>query len=416
MTATLSQDIAARAYAALDAPDRDGIRALLAHVLAAAIGRKAPDHHVLVGAIAGDGPADEATRWAGRLYGRSQDDFYYRGRCHVAVMVLPGLLTLELDDILAPFAAGALAQMMVAAPYAEIAQRRGVRPTAFFGPVGSAVATSIALGLDVDATTHALTLALGRSGASAQCFLEHTGEMQHDVVVSAGAGVQSAFFAAAGVTGAAEVFEGPWGWAAAHFADPGAGRLRAALDDWSDGIRSIAVKPFAASGMIMPAIALADELGERTGRAPLTAARIHANPAMLTLPGTLDRSPLRSRVDAVTSVIRCVAEGYVLGTVTGSSPDSTPAVLDAERVIEVIADETLAPDAVRIEVDSAGTTSTAEGNAAEQLYPDWATTLASAETIARRSDADPARVAEILDVLAAPMISSAALREAVRGA
>ncbi|MEU1259318.1 MmgE/PrpD family protein [Streptomyces chartreusis] len=408
---TISGDIVECANAAYTAPDRDGIRTLLAHILSGALGRQPVGHEKLVDAVMGETPADRATRWAARLYGgRGQDDFYYRGRCHVGVMVLPGLLALDVDDVFAPFAAGALALMMVSAPYGEVAQIRGLRSSAFFGAAGAAVGAASALGLSAHATATAMKLALGRSGAFSQAFTHHTDEIRHDVAVSAGAGVQSAQFAAAGVTAASEAIEGPVGWAAAHFSDPGAAKLRATLDTWSDGIRNIAVKPFAASSMIMPAIVLADELGQRTRRVPFTAARVYVHPVALALPGTLDRSPFATWQATTTSIVRCVAEGYTLGTLSGSFPESTAAVSQAEQVTQVIEDETLPRDSVRIEIETADGAMTMQGDAAAQLYPDWSATRGASDALAIRSDADPSRIAELLNVLARSSVSSSALR------
>ncbi len=138
--------------------------------------------------------------------------------------------------------------------------------TSTCGPVGSAVAAAVLLGLDVDATLDAVGNALSRTGGVWQCRPERTMTKLIHVGESTGAGLRSADLARLGLTGPRYVLEGDLGLFPAACPDPDLD----AVDRDADGpwkIRATSLKPWPGCRHAHPAVTVAlrlrDELEAR---------------------------------------------------------------------------------------------------------------------------------------------------------
>lgn len=88
---------------------------------------------------------------------------------------------------------------------------RGWSPTSIYGGYGTALAASMAMALDVDHSLNALGLAHAGTSGNQQATVERTQARKLQPALSCRHGVQSAVWAAGGVSGPHDFLEGPYG-------------------------------------------------------------------------------------------------------------------------------------------------------------------------------------------------------------
>jgi 2-methylcitrate dehydratase PrpD len=192
--------------------------------------------------------------------------------------------------------------------------------TATCGPFGSAMAASHLLGLDEEATVHALGNA-GSQSAGLWEFIETGAETKHlHAGRGAEAGVVAAGLARFGFTGAPRILEGARGFFRAACPDAAPERL---LED-ADGrwqVHATSIKPWPSCRHTHPAIACALDIQDRMRRAGLSrdaisAVRVTAYQAALDV---CDRPAPDSAYAAKFSLQHCVAAGLFDGTIDFAS-------------------------------------------------------------------------------------------------
>jgi 2-methylcitrate dehydratase PrpD len=135
--------------------------------------------------------------------------------------------------------------------------RRGFHPTALFAPFGVTSLACRLLGLNVQKTANAAGMCGSFSAGLLECWVDGTQTKFVHSGWAAQSGVMAAYFAQAGLTGPAAVFEGRFGLFASHVQDPGArrdfSRITNGLGSHWDS-RNASFKPFPAAHVIHPYI------------------------------------------------------------------------------------------------------------------------------------------------------------------
>ena len=316
---TVAEELVDRAVSAVSPADREHLRMLTLTNLAAGsgvLGR--PGELVQRLPFVPARPGDAAFVIAARIHARTQDDFHPATRVHAGAVALGAVLAISeitRERLLEALAAGYEAMGAAAAAYGDEVQRRGLRPTGIFGPIGAAAAASVALGLDRAGIANAIGLAVARSGGTMQSWLSGTDEWWIEAGAAARAGLESALFSQAGAIASAEAIEGAAGWCRAYFDDDST-RLRVALARGESYLGEVAVKPYPISGIAQ----VPTELGLLAFRA-MNGRRVRSGVVTLSVraasyPGTAGQGPFRSRSDALMSVPFCVACAITDGTLT----------------------------------------------------------------------------------------------------
>lgn len=412
MPKPVAEMLAARALQAAATWRREAMLPLLATNLAVMLSVRHGDDPLSAVTGQDQSVGARAFRLATLIYGRAQDDWYHRGRSHVGTSVLPGVLSVECDDIFGPVAAGYAAMMAVAGTYGVQAHTHALRPTSMFGGIGTAAAAGCALGLGEQAIARALGFALVGSCGHSQCMIEGTDEWRYEVANGIRAGAEGAALAQGTAIAARQTFEGEAGWAAAHFDDPEASRLRQTLADPPEPIDRVTVKPWPASGVAMATIATAASLGGAHNRSMPERLQVACSPAVVAIPGSLGRPPYHGQIGAAMSLARCAAEAWLTGTMR-SAPlpaDQAPiAALDARST--VVADPALADGTARIEAWLDGRRVVAEGDAEALLRPSARDIQDHADDVAARYEVPAETFRALLRLLGAARVPSAALRK-----
>jgi 2-methylcitrate dehydratase PrpD len=154
--------------------------------------------------------------------------------------------------------------------------RRGFHPTGLFSPFGVAYGAGKLLHLDSQNLAHAAGTCGSFAAGVLECWVDGTDTKFLHSGWAAQSGVSAAMFAAAGVTGPPEIFEGRFGLFASHLQDSGVvKRLDRIVDrlgsHWESRYSSF--KPFPAAHVLHPYISAILRLREQ-GVQPADVARI----------------------------------------------------------------------------------------------------------------------------------------------
>ncbi|MFI7481598.1 MmgE/PrpD family protein [Kocuria sp. M1R5S2] len=173
-------------------------------------------------------PLDAAVLNGSLLMGaRAQHDEYPPATSHFGSTVIPPLLALSdavtvsgkrfLEAMVAGYEAGARVGAATVGP----TRARGFRPTGIYGPIASATACAVALGLPSPRIVSSMALGAHQAAGLMQVWLEGTDEWRFHTAFAARNGLTAALLAADGVRGAASSLEGPAGYLRAYADDAG---------------------------------------------------------------------------------------------------------------------------------------------------------------------------------------------------
>lgn len=295
------------------------------------------------------------------IHARAQDDVYFPGLTHVGATLTPAVLALgeQLDspgeELVAALAAGYEAAGALSEGFAERTTPRGFRATGIYGVLGAAAGAARLLGLDRDATAHALAIASSLSSGTNQTWVAGSQEWLFHVGFCARNGLLAARLAAAGGVGAPDAFEGAQGF------------YRAVLGEQTDlshvaadlgsvwRVRGVTYKPYPVCAILQSPVSDAVTLREQRSLTPelVGAARLTLSPVEAAYPGTDSTGPFRGAGDALMSAQFCLAVALERGTVTASDLLRTDdaGLLDLAGRIEVEADPALDPRSFRLEIE-----------------------------------------------------------------
>ncbi|MHB8879287.1 MAG: MmgE/PrpD family protein, partial [Myxococcaceae bacterium] len=218
------------------------------------------------------GPADAALVNAACSMAQDFDDIVWMGHtCHSAVF--SALAVAEHEEK----TTGQLLLAVVAAN--EVAGRLGA--SSFLGPlngqmwtfvhlIGAAAATSKLLGLDEEGTTHALAIALAQPNFALQPGFLKPGSKLLAAATPTATGIQAAYFARSGMTGAPGILEDPRGfWRRFSFL-PMPFMLEGLGETWV--LDTLTLKTFPGCHYFQTALTALERLRDRAG--PLTLERV----------------------------------------------------------------------------------------------------------------------------------------------
>jgi 2-methylcitrate dehydratase PrpD len=181
-------------------------------------------------------------------------------------------------ELIAAIAIGNEVSCRVGSVSAGQFHKRGFHPTGLFGGFGAAALASRLLGLDSDATARALGICGSFAAGILECWVDGTDTKFLHAGWAAQGGIAAAHLAAAGATGAGEVFEGRFGFFASHLQKtdvaPDFSRINGALGERWDS-RNSSFKPFPAAHVIHPYIDAVLRLRREHGIRPSDVERIH---------------------------------------------------------------------------------------------------------------------------------------------
>ncbi|MGH2948066.1 MAG: MmgE/PrpD family protein [Solirubrobacteraceae bacterium] len=416
---TLTKALAQRALEPPAEPVRDQLRLLTLGNLAAAAGDLGAAGRLIERLLPADhrSPADAARRWGMTLHARTQDDFFPHGRVHVGAATLATALALEDavgDRLLECLAAGYDVMCRVSAAYSGVAQRRGMRPTGMFGPLGAAATAAVAMNLGEDGVANAIGLAATMSAGTNQAWLSGTDEWLLELGAAARAGVEAGELTAAGATASPQALEGAAGWARAFFHDDGARALAERMEEVS-GVLDVATKPYPVSGIAEVPTWLACRAHlDLQGAAPDSIA-VGVSEAEATYPGSANRGPFRSRSDALMSLAFCVACGITDGLVPLGRLER-PGDAGLAHVIERVE---LQPRGDLAETEATLTVTAGDrcieirGAGADVLYPSWHGM--DADSLAARNEAGAGLVRNARDELMRDAPSARSVKDLLKG-
>ncbi|MEV1130497.1 MmgE/PrpD family protein [Agromyces sp. NPDC049794] len=202
----------------LDAASMDQLRVVIADALVNAVlagGSPASRSADALAGAAVSGPASvigspegvgvEAAVLANslRVHAILQDDSHPGTMLHPGAIVLPVALAVAQErgastaQFLSAVVAGYEAMVLIAAPVAERAARRGLRNTTLFGPVGAAIAAGTIFGLDDRRLTAAILIASGAAGGTLAPLTLGSPEWRCQPGLAATSGLAAARLAAA---------------------------------------------------------------------------------------------------------------------------------------------------------------------------------------------------------------------------
>ena len=352
------------------------------------------------------------------MHARTQDDFFPGGRAHVGSVTLPTALAMadEVGDrLLDCLLVGYRSMCLAARPYAGEAQRRGYRPTGFFGPFGAAATAAAASQSTGEELTNCLGLAAVMTAGTNQAWLAGSDEWLVEVGMAARSGIDAIALSRAGARAADDALEGDAGWAHAFFHDAGAVRLDASLGLLLSLATEMAVKPYPISGIAqVPAYLACAAHREIDGATPIRVV-VRMSVAEADYPGSRNRGPFAGRGQALMSVAHCVAVGLADGRIDLARLEDPTGLSALTDRVEVVADSSLEDMQVAMTItapDGRENTSTASGR--DLLFPSWHQVDPS--DVAHRSEAEPGLVLAAHTELSRDRPDARVLRDLLIGA
>lgn len=413
---TIADALVAHALAPLTTEDEAHLRTLTLFNIGAAMGEQGRAEVLLAALPLPTSIASDAFLFAARLHTRTQDDFLPAGRAHIGAVTLAVALALCNDvelELLDCLSSGYRVMGLLATTYGSIAQRRGLRPTGVFGPLGAAATAARALHFDRAQTAAAIALAAATSAGTNQAWLSGSDEWLLEVGAAARAGLEAALFVKAGAIAAPEAFEGAAGWSSAFFDDADAQLLSARLRGPSvSPIELVACKLYPVSGIAQVPTELARQAYTRLDQEPVNRVVVQLPVEELAYPGTANHDGIASRPTALMSVAFCVATALRQGKVplaTLEEPQLSPGVEILDRV-SVVADAALPEGTSRITVDTATQHLVLEAASRDLLWPSWDATQHGLPLLATRCEVAEEYLRPVCDELARPVPSATNLR------
>jgi len=257
-----------------------------------------------------------------QAHGLVQEDMHPPSTSHIGVVVLPAALAVAescactgsqlIEAVVAGYEAmGRLGRVLINGENARV-----FRPTGMLGPVGAAVAASLLLGLDEDATVNAIGIAGNQAVGLNQWPNTGTSEVFFHAGFAARNGVASAMLARLGATGAESILDGISGMGVAYGAKASFDTLipqdRGPLE-----ILNIYHKPAPACNFAQTACQVAlDLIRDRCVSAEqIAAVKVSLPHAAARYPGCDHTGPFSSSLQAKTSIQFCVASAFVRGRI-----------------------------------------------------------------------------------------------------
>ena len=256
-------------------------------------------------------------------HGEDFDDTFEGGPVHAGAVIVPAVLAaaerFRLDGAAAlnGIAIGVETTCRLSLVAPKLVHEAGFHPTSVFGAMAAAAAVAATLGLERQATVHALGIAGSMAGGIIEYLADGSWTKRLHPGWAAQSGLNAALMARAGFTGPSTVFEGTHGLFNG-FARTREGDYRKLTDGFGEHwvAETLAFKPFACGTMTHPYIDCAIRLGER-GLVPALVAELVCEVAEGTVhrlwePLALKQAPPNAYA-AKFSTPFCIAVGLITG-------------------------------------------------------------------------------------------------------
>src|SRR4051812_22866401 len=227
--------------------------------------------------------------------------------------------------------------------------RRGFHPSGLFATFGVAYLAGRLLRLDAEGMARAAGICGSFASGILECWVDGTQTKFLHPGWSAQSGIVSAFLAAAGTTGPAQVFEGRWGLFATHLQDDNAPKNLARLTDalgtrWDS--RNSSFKPFPAAHVLHPYIDAILRIRHAHGVAPQDVASIDCPVAAFIIPIVCEpidekltpASDSHGRVSLQYSIAEAMTRGSLGKTAYSGANLRDPEILGLARRVRFNAD------------------------------------------------------------------------------
>lgn len=307
-------------------------------------------------------PPDAAFANGCLVHARAQDDVYFPGLTHVGAATTPAVLALgeargsTLGEVLVAIVAGYEVAAAISGRTAPVTTSFGFRGSGIYGVFASSAAAARLLGLNAEATGHAIAIAASFSAGTNQTWVDGSLEWQFQLGNAARSGLEAASLAAAGGTGAQGAFEGAAGFYASFARDrtAGAQALTGLGEVWRT--REVTFKPYPVCAILQSPVEAAIDLNRRVGAATAQRGTLRLTPAEAAYPGTDGVAPFDDAGAALMSAGYCLAVGLTEGTVTAADlfRSHEAALGELANRIEVIPDASLSQRQFVLEVEYEG--------------------------------------------------------------
>jgi hypothetical protein len=286
---------------------------------------------------------------AALMHARAQDDVYFPGLTHAGAIMSPAVLAVAEQlgssgsEVITALIAGYEAMGAISQGFAKRTTPRGFRASGIYGGFAAATGVARLLGLDAQATAHALGMAASAASGTNQTWVSGTQEWQMQLGLASRNGILAARLAAVGATAAPDALEGSAGFYRAFLGEvdglEGVGR------DLGQTWRSLDVtyKPFAVCAILQAPVTQAMALSEKhqLKAEDIAAVRLRLNPAEAAYPGTDSQGPFSDIGATLMSAPFCMALALIERKVLGRDLKR----LDDARLSPLIGRSTVIPDA-----------------------------------------------------------------------
>lgn len=300
---------------------------------------------------------------AALMHARAQDDVYFPGLTHAGSIMVPAVLAVAEErgstgrELVTALCAGWEAAGAISQGFAPRTTPRGFRASGIYGVFASTVGVARLLGLDAQATAHAIGIAASCASGTNQTWVAGTQEWQLQIGMASRNGILAARLAAAGATGAPDALEGSAGFYYAFMGNRDG--VETVGEDLRQTWRSLDVtyKPYAVCAILQAPVkqALAFACEHDLSPDDIRAVRLHLAPAEAAYPGTDAPGPFTDIGGTLMSAQFCLslalAERRVKGEDLRRLDDPRLRPLIART--RVIADESLVTRSFILEIDRA---------------------------------------------------------------
>ncbi|GAC1608870.1 MAG: hypothetical protein NVS3B26_07590 [Mycobacteriales bacterium] len=212
---------------------------------------------------------------------------------------------------------------------------RGLRASPTLGPVGAAVAGSVALGLDRQQTASSIAIAADMAGGTLEPVKTGADDWRVQNGSAAWRGALAALLGRGGVVGSPTALEGDKGFARAFAGMDAPQRWETPPDEAS--ILTVWEKAFPTLGDNIAVSLAACELSRRVpDTTSITEIVVHQNAEFASYPGTSYRGPYERRAQAMASTAFAVATSLMRGEITAEVYDDGLADPEMLRLVDCL--------------------------------------------------------------------------------
>jgi len=330
---------------------------------------------------------------AGLVTARGQNDTHPDTLAHIGCVVIPAVLAAANvarpcpSDVVDALLVGYEVIPRIAERFGAESAQRGFRATPIYGVLGASVACSRVMGLTVQQTVNAISIATNLAGGLLQTWIEGTDEWRLQIARASQSAVLAAHLASLGMRGARNSIEGSSGFAGAYAA---AGSSQLDLSGWR--VREIAFKPYPGCALNQAPVHSLRTLLLNTGvnADEVSSVDLFMHPLDASYPGVDAYGPFTSAAGAIMSAPFMLAATLIAGRPTATHFETEFAggcFHDRARHVHLHASESIARGRCRILVQTkSGSSHTISFDEEAPFRQSWDGALMIARDVSRELD------------------------------